>query len=77
MVTITKRSEALRNGDTIYFTGKQCKAGHFAGRYASTGNCITCVKNAVRKPQYKMIRVHVDDIEIVEAINTARRLISC
>lgn len=42
------RKEALQHGKTTYFTGKPCGRGHIAERYASTGQCVECVKEAAR-----------------------------
>lgn len=39
---ISSRKEARRLGETFYFTGKPCKHGHIARRYASSGRCLTC-----------------------------------
>jgi 5-methylcytosine-specific restriction endonuclease McrA len=36
-------SEARRLGSTRYSTGRACKRGHFAERYASTGQCVSCL----------------------------------
>jgi Recombination endonuclease VII len=30
-------------GETLYFTGKRCAKGHLSTRYASSGNCSTCI----------------------------------
>lgn len=29
----------------MYYTGETCKHGHRSHRYASTGNCVECLKN--------------------------------
>lgn len=39
---IITRKDALAQGLTHYFTGKPCKRGHLAVRYASTKSCIEC-----------------------------------
>lgn len=36
------RRDALASGEIIYFTGKECKSGHIAFRYASCGACLSC-----------------------------------
>jgi hypothetical protein len=40
-----KRQEAIAQGLTTYRTGKRCKWGHDAARYASSGACVTCMAN--------------------------------
>lgn len=40
------RSDALKTGDTQYFTGKPCKYGHLSHRYTASGACAQCVSNA-------------------------------
>ena len=39
---IIARKDALAQGLTHYFTGKPCKRGHLAVRYASTKSCVEC-----------------------------------
>ena len=39
---IIARKDALTQGLTHYFTGKPCKRGHLAMRYASTKSCVEC-----------------------------------
>lgn len=39
---IKTRKQALIDCDTVYYTGKSCKHGHFAKRYTSNGACHTC-----------------------------------
>jgi hypothetical protein len=39
---IISRSEARARGLTFYWTGKPCKRGHIAKRYASDSSCVTC-----------------------------------
>jgi 5-methylcytosine-specific restriction endonuclease McrA len=36
------RAEAKANGEHLYFTGKPCKRGHVAVRFAKTGICVDC-----------------------------------
>jgi hypothetical protein len=38
----TTRREALAFGETHYYTGKPCKHGHIAKRYAASGDCSAC-----------------------------------
>lgn len=41
--------EAKQNGSQFYYTGKPCRHGHVARRYASGGGCEECSKNWWRK----------------------------
>lgn len=43
---VKSRSDALRDGDTHYFTGVPCKRGHVGLRYTRTCNCVDCNKRA-------------------------------
>jgi hypothetical protein len=43
-MTPLTRQNALANGLKHYFTGKPCKHGHIATRFASTKQCSECVK---------------------------------
>ena len=45
----TTKKEARANGDVKYYTGKPCKNGHIAERYAKGGNCTICLANNVRR----------------------------
>jgi 5-methylcytosine-specific restriction endonuclease McrA len=38
-------SEAKLTGAAKYFTGRPCKLGHVAERYASTGQCVNCISS--------------------------------
>lgn len=40
-VSMAKVQAELR-GDTMYFTGKPCKHGHYAPRNVLSGKCVTC-----------------------------------
>jgi hypothetical protein len=40
----TTGKEAAATGELHYCTGKACKHGHFAARYASTHGCVECVR---------------------------------
>ena len=42
MSTPTSRTQADLLGERFYFTGKPCKHGHTANRYASNGKCTEC-----------------------------------
>ena len=43
-----KRGEALASGAPHYFTGKPCKHGHLAARYAA-GDCVECANAATNR----------------------------
>lgn len=43
------RSEARRLGVKFYFTGKPCKNGHMANRYASGAGCVPCAKERQKR----------------------------
>lgn len=53
---IISRGDAKRAGLNKYFTGKPCRRGHVAERYAAGGHCETChaddgrASEARRKP---------------------------
>lgn len=64
---ITSRQEAAALGLSKYFTGKECRKGHVAERYVSSGACIGCIeeereiyKAAVRG---RAIQAHSDSAE--------------
>lgn len=42
MPAVTKRRHAKAAGASHYFTGKECKRGHLALRFVSTGQCVEC-----------------------------------
>lgn len=79
MAEIKSRQKAIVDGDLLFYTGKSCKHGHYAARYVSTGNCVTCVKNGSAKQnearkKWVTIKVHVDDLEAVNLINAMRKV---
>lgn len=37
------RIDAVRTGRKRFYTGKPCIHGHFAERYATSGNCVECL----------------------------------
>jgi hypothetical protein len=39
----TSLTQAKENGLLKYATGKPCKRGHIGERYASTGQCVSCI----------------------------------
>lgn len=50
---ISTRKQALAEGLKFYFTGKACKRGHIAKRYA-TGACFTCAQeNSINHRDYR------------------------
>ena len=51
---IIARKDALAQGLTHYFTGKPCKRGHIATRYANTANCVECTLCIFNKRPYKL-----------------------
>lgn len=46
---ISTRKEAALNGQSKYFTGKACAKGHFSPRYTSSGICVTCNAEGVKR----------------------------
>lgn len=40
---ISTRGEAHAKGQTFFYTGRPCRAGHLAVRYVSTGGCTMCL----------------------------------
>ena len=42
MFSVITREDAFNLHATHYFTGKQCRNGHVAQRYVSTGTCVRC-----------------------------------
>jgi hypothetical protein len=40
------RSDAIKTGASVYYTGKPCKAGHVVQRYVSNGACLECIRLA-------------------------------
>ena len=45
---IISREDAIDLGMVVYRTGEECKHGHKAWRYVTTGNCIKCMRGAHR-----------------------------
>jgi len=41
---MNERNEAIANGLQFYVTDRKCKRNHTAMRYASTGQCVECLK---------------------------------
>src|SRR5689334_2989209 len=56
--------DARRAGERFYLTGKPCKRGHVAPRYAEQGTCLVCHRtaycraNAARRRQHQVQRYH-------------------
>lgn len=44
MSSVISRSQAVDSGLNVYFTGKPCKRGHIAHRYASGSQCVECLQ---------------------------------
>lgn len=40
------RQTALSSGNRFYESGKPCARGHLGPRYAATGHCVQCLKDA-------------------------------
>jgi hypothetical protein len=51
---IIARKDALAQGLTHYFTGKPCKRGHIATRYANSANCVECTLCIFNKRPYEL-----------------------
>jgi hypothetical protein len=49
------RAEAAERQETHYYTGKACKHGHIATRFASNGTCTECIRLAAAKNYYREI----------------------
>lgn len=43
------RDEAIEQGEVFYFTGLQCRKGHLAKRYTTSGRCIECARATFRE----------------------------
>lgn len=39
---IKTRNDARADGDTYFYTGRECKRGHLERRYVSSGTCLGC-----------------------------------
>jgi hypothetical protein len=52
---IISHKDALARGLTYYFTGKACKRGHVADRWASTRGCVKCVRQSRMGDQPKPV----------------------
>lgn len=44
-MNIIARKEALRLGQTTYYTGKPCSNGHLSPKYSTSGGCISCIND--------------------------------
>lgn len=47
------RKDAIATGAIHYFTGKPCKRGHVASRWASGGHCAECEREYKNSPEYR------------------------
>jgi len=80
-----KRAEAIRNGQSYYYTGVPCKNGHRTPRNVSNHSCQGCERDRarIRRRGNALERfvayVHAEDIpvlqELVDALNMARKLV--
>ena len=48
---VISRAEALKQGRTLYFTGKPCTNGHTLPKYVSSYRCVECSKLACNAPR--------------------------
>lgn len=55
-IKIISRKDAKANGLKRYFTGKQCKYGHVAERFCSSGRCSKCDKVLQKSDNYRAKR---------------------
>lgn len=62
------RSEARTRGLKRYFTGKRCKNGHAAERYASTAACVGCDQGLPPDPPEAEKRRLINNFEWTEDI---------
>lgn len=63
---ITTRSDAFKNGEKRYFTGKPCRRGHIMERYASSGQCVGCLEKPPGAFVKVSLEVHSDDRTALE-----------
>jgi hypothetical protein len=63
---VISRKEARRRGLKVY-QGSPCLRGHSGLRYTSTGGCIQCISEGIRKrrrpKERDPARLHVTDIK--------------
>jgi DNA-binding XRE family transcriptional regulator len=50
---LLSRTEAISRGLRHYFTGKPCKRGHIALRFATSMDCVVCSKNRQQSEKIK------------------------
>ena len=62
---VLSKSEAAKSGLSRFYTGRECRFGHFAERYVSNGQCVVCNAERARslerrrgrlEPSYRMFR---------------------
>lgn len=63
---IPERAEAIKNNQTLYFTGKPCKYGHIAHRFTNNGTCKECFKVIAKKSYHKYYNERNFDISDAE-----------
>jgi hypothetical protein len=56
---MSSRIDAMRTGRKRFYTGKPCIRGHFAERYATSGNCVEC---QLSKPVQRCRELSVGDL---------------
>ena len=47
------RQDAIKAGESYYFTGIPCKRGHISKRHVTGGGCVDCVTEFSRRPESK------------------------
>lgn len=52
---VISRSDAIKEGKSVYYTGKNCRNGHNDLRYVSNGTCLECLRIA-RLEERKLIK---------------------
>ena len=63
--------EALRSGQTKYYTGEPCKRGHNTYRYTCSDYCVECNKEDTRR--HRSTRKHSSKWKGPHKIGTARQ----
>lgn len=65
--TVITRKEAKEIGAKRYFTGKECKYGHVADRFCSSGRCSECDSVLQKSTEYRAKRrIYEQTLEIRE-----------
>lgn len=84
---IVEREEAAMCGLSRFYTGRSCRAGHFAERYVSNRQCVLCNAEKSRErerrransdPSYRMYRnVHRRSGQALAGRSSASRALGC